>query len=169
MINVIKDYQDIYNEEIEDLVKNFRLDEKKGYIKNLSEGKIFVNEYDKQFIEPSSKLIQSVKNVIKSYFPDWNIAYRFSRLNKISKNTNISDGFHDDKISGNVIVLHYPKINPEYMGGELEIENDEIIKTNNGMNIILIDNPSHRVLNVTEGERFSFAFFFNRYVKRDLI
>jgi len=168
-MEVIKDFQDIYHEEVDFLVKNFRLDEKKGYTKNFALGKVFVNEYDKQFIEPTSKLVNSVKDVILSYHKDWNITFAYSRLNKISKDTNTSDGFHDDKISGNVIFLHYPKINSPYLGGELEIENGEIIATTNGMNIILIDNPPHRVLNVTEGERFSVAFFFNRYVKNSLI
>lgn len=168
-MQVIKDYQDIYDEEVNFLVKNFRLDEKKGYTKNFAVGKVFVNEYDKQFIEPTSKLVNSVKNVILSHFPEWDISFNFSRLNKIGKNTNTSDGFHDDKISGNIILLHYPKINPFYIGGELEIENGEIIPTSNGLNLILIDNPPHRVLNVTEGERYSVAFFFNRYVKRGLI
>lgn len=31
------------------------------------------------------------------------------------------------------------------------------------------NNPPHRVLNVTEGERFSFAIFFDKYKKSGLI
>ena len=168
-MNIIKDFQELPNEEITTLIKNFRVTQKKGIIKNVMPNKSYINEYNKQFIDVSDKLMESIKKIILSYFPNNKITYRFSRLNKIETDTNTHDDFHTDSGSGNIIFLHYPKDNPEYEGGELEIENLEKIYPVNGMNLLLIDNPPHRVLNVTKGERYSFAFFFDRYKTNHLI
>lgn len=162
-MNLIKDFQDLPEDEINELIRNFRPTQKKGLVKDMTPNVTYVNEYNKQFIDVSNNLVEKVKNIIQPHFPSEKIVFRFARLNKVETDTNPSDGFHTDLGSGNVIFLHYPKSNPPYEGGDFEIEDGERIHPINGLNLILVDNPPHRVLNVTNGERYSFAFFFMRF------
>jgi hypothetical protein len=161
MMNIIKDYTDLPNseKEINSYLDNFKITNKKGIIRLGTEE--YHSEYNKQHIKPTNSLIREIESIIKKYLPDIYIKYEITRLNKVETNTNLNDDFHDDFGIGNLILLHYPKKNSYFVGGQFEWENKEIIEIKNGMNLILINNPRHRVLNVTEGERFSFAFFFN--------
>jgi hypothetical protein len=165
---IIKNFNPLIEDEINKFVNNFIPTQVKGPIRQL-----YVNEYNKEFINPSDDIINVLKKLILEYFPNFELKYYYSRLNKVEEGTNPADGFHTDMGTGNIIILHYPKSNPHFEGGEFEWKdingNSEIVKIENGMNVILVDNPPHRVLNVTKGERYSFAFFFDKYKKEALI
>ena len=167
MINVIKNYTDLtyFQKEINELVKNFKPTQLKGIIRNGKD--VYFNEYNKEFLNTSSTLIFKIEQIIKEYYPKHFVVFRIARLNKIDLNSNVDDDFHDDLGTGNLIFLHYPVDNSHFVGGEFEWENNEIITIENGMNLILVNNPRHRVLNVSEGERYSFAFFFDIYEKKN--
>lgn len=169
---IIKDYTELPLDEIDNHIRNFKPTELKGIDKKLNVNKVFVNEYTKEHLTISSNLINSLEKMVLKYFPNYQLRYNVSRLNLVETNTNPSDNYHNDIGTGNIIVLHYPKSNPYFKGGQLQWSNDiinEIIEIENGLNIILVDNPPHRVLNVTEGKRFSFAFFFERYKQKGII
>lgn len=169
---IIKNKIDLLDAEVNEFMDNFTPTQIKSLDREVRPFS-YVNEYTKQFINPSNDLINLLKNMIMSYFPNHEVNYYYSRLNKVEKDTNYSDGFHTDMGTGNVIILHYPKTNPHFVGGQFEWKNNndvsEIVEIENGMNIMIIDNPPHRVLNVTEGCRYSFAFFFDRYKIRGVI
>lgn len=167
-MNIIEDYSELDNSEFDTLIKEFKPTQLKGLLK-FSKNKTYHNEYDKQFIDVSPKTIDQITSIISKYFTNHNIQYEFARLNRIYKDSNIDDGFHTDSELCNVIFLHYPKNNPKFIGGNFEWENTKIYEVKNGMNLILVDNPPHRVLNVSEGERYSFVFFFKVIEKSNKI
>ena len=158
---VIENFDNLLESEINNFMNKFTPTQLKGE----KFGSGFINDYNKQSIEPSNEFINKVKNIILNHLNNYVISYGGARLNLIEKDTNPSDEFHTDVASGNIIFLHYPKFNPYFEGGEFEWiddnSNNNIVKIKNGMNLILINNPQHRVLNVTSGKRFSFTLFFN--------
>lgn len=170
---IIKDYTEISGDELNSFLSDFVPDQKKGYVRSYANGSTFVNDYDKKFIEFSPALLDEFRGIVSKYFPEFDFKCHIIRLNKIGKDTNPNDDFHTDMGTGNVIVLHYPKSNPKFVGGGFQWKNEigEVIteEVTNGLNLILVDNPPHRVLNVVDGERFSFAIFFDRYKKSGLI
>lgn len=169
---IIKDYTELPIDEIDTHIRNFKPTQLKGPDSEFNINKVFVNEYTKEHLNISSNLINSVEKIVLKYFPNYQLRYNVSRLNLVETNTNKSDEYHNDIGAGNIIVLHYPKSNSHFKGGQFQWSNNvvnEIIEIENGLNIILVDNPPHRVLNVTEGRRFSFAFFFERYKQTGII
>ena len=169
---IIKDYTELPDDEINSYIRNFKPTQLKGPDKESNINKVFVNEYTKEHLNISSNLIISLEKIILKYFPNYQLRYNVTRLNLVEKDTNPSDDYHNDAGTGNIIILHYPKSNHYFKGGQLQWTNDiinEIVEIENGMNLILVDNPPHRVLNVTEGKRFSFAFFFERYKQKGII
>lgn len=173
-MNIIEDNTDLshLNNLLDKFIVNFNPTELKGMVRQ-NNGKIYQNEYNKEFINVDSIIIDEVKRIIKKYLPNNDLHYHFARLNKIEVDTNLNDSYHTDKGTADVILLHYPNLNTYFKGGEFEwldimgISNR--IETTTAKNIILIDNPPHRVLNVTEGERYSFAFFFDKIKIKEFI
>jgi Rps23 Pro-64 3,4-dihydroxylase Tpa1-like proline 4-hydroxylase len=88
-----------------------------------------------------------------------------SWINKINAITNQNDDFHTDE--SDISIVTY--LNEDFEGGEFEyIFNDETIKIRPIKNTTLIMNREirHRVLNVTNGERFSLIFFYKKLQKK---
>jgi hypothetical protein len=173
-MNIIEDSTDLSHLKnlLDEFIIKFNPTELKGMVRQ-NNGKIYQNEYNKEFINADTIIIDEIKRIIKKYLPDNDLHYHFARLNKIEVDTNLNDSFHTDAGTANVIFLHYPNSNTYFKGGEFEWldsdDNTTIIKTNTTKNILLIDNPPHRVLNVIEGERYSFAFFFDKIKIKELL
>jgi hypothetical protein len=175
MKKVIKNYTPLPKDELDGYVENFNPIHLKGYVSRMDKKRVhsYINEYDKQIINPSPVLLNEIENIIKHHVPNTDISYLMCRLNRVSENTNTNDPYHNDEGTGDIIFLHYPNINEEFEGGEFqwkdEEDNEHTVNVTNGLNLILIENPWHRVLNVTKGIRFSYAFFFNILKKKVLI
>jgi hypothetical protein len=173
-MNIIEDSTDLSHLKnlLDEFIIKFNPTELKGMVRQ-NNGKIYQNEYNKEFINADAIIIDEIKRIIKKYLPDNDLHYHFARLNKIEVDTNLNDSFHTDAGTANVIFLHYPNSNTYFKGGEFEWldsdNNSTIIETKISKNLILIDNPPHRVLNVTEGERYSFAFFFDKIKIKELL
>jgi hypothetical protein len=167
MKTIIKDYTDLPENLINEKLKNYKPTELKGDIWNKE--KNWLNEYDVQHLDINNELSDSVKNMVQQYFPDYKLVNIINRLNKIVVDSNKNDGYHDDNSTGNIIVIHYPKLNTPFEGGEFDWKDTEIIKPTPGLNLILVNNPPHRVLNVTKGERYSFSFFFKMFKRNNFI
>ena len=169
------DYDELDSNEIDVYVNNFLPTYLKGNIGQRKDGKhSYHNEYDKQVINPSKKLLEDITNILNKYVPNHSFIHVMSRINRVGENTNPSDDFHNDLGGGDIIFLHYPNSNPYFEGGELEWYTNDISEINkidikNGMNVIMFDNPHHRVKNVTKGIRYSLAFFFYTKSKKEIL
>ena len=167
MKTIIKDYTELPEDLINQKLQNYQPTELKGKIWNAK--KNWLNEYEVQHLEIEDELSNAVKEILLKYFPDYRMKNTITRLNKVVKDSNKDDGYHDDHTSGNIILIHYPKSNTYFEGGEFDWKDTEIIKPTPGLNLILVNNPMHRVMNVTEGERYSFSWFFKMYKRDNLI
>lgn len=89
-------------------------------------------------------------------------------INKVDKESNKNDEFHKD-ISDLTFILY---LNENFIGGDFEYmnENKEKIKIKPKTNLSIISNNQllHRVLPVTEGERFSLVLFFEINRKKEI-
>jgi hypothetical protein len=86
-------------------------------------------------------------------------------INKVTPNTNKNDKFHYD--SSNISIVTY--INEDFEGGEFEyiFKNEKIkIKPIKNSSLIMNEKLEHRVLNVTNGERFSLVSFYKKLQKK---
>ena len=167
-MKVIKDYTQFNNSELKEYIESFHPSFKKGIYRKFDYDHII--DYDMQHIQPSDELMHDIKKILKSYISNTEFIFLKCCLNRILVNTNETDGFHNDWNSGDLVLLHYPYL--DFKGGELEwLEDDisNIINIEAGLNLILNNNPYHRVLNVTEGIRYSFAFFFKKINKKELL
>jgi hypothetical protein len=85
---------------------------------------------------------------------------RSTWINKVNKETNQKDNFHLD--SSIVTAIIY--LNDNFIGGDFEYLDEEgrknIIKPKKNMGLIINNKIRHRVLPVSEGERFSLICFF---------
>ena len=86
-------------------------------------------------------------------------------INKVTPNTNKNDKFHCD--IADISIVTY--INEDFEGGEFEyiFENEKIkIKPIKNSSLIMNEKLEHRVLNVTNGERFSLISFYKKLQKK---
>lgn len=107
------------------------------------------------------KIVDKIKTHIKNTTGEtgiemWNLA-----INKIFKGSNIDDEIHRDMCDLTFILY----LNENFEGGEFEYIDDNKknikIKPKTNLSIISNNNLQHRVLPVTDGERFSLIIFFN--------
>ena len=97
--------------------------------------------------------------IVKKEIGDVEIDVKYTRLNLVEENTNINDPYHTDA-GYNLIMTYYP--NDDYDGGEFVwYENGVVneIKPTKNMLTIMLDNPKHKVRNVTKGKRYSMVTF----------
>jgi predicted 2-oxoglutarate/Fe(II)-dependent dioxygenase YbiX len=93
--------------------------------------------------------------------------YEFDGLwiNKINANTNQNDDFHKDDSDLSIVTY----LNEDFEGGEFQyiFDNEKIkIKPIINLSVIMNRTISHRVLNVTSGERFSLISFYKKPLKK---
>jgi predicted 2-oxoglutarate/Fe(II)-dependent dioxygenase YbiX len=95
------------------------------------------------------------------------VEYTFDSLwiNKVTEETNKNDPFHHD-VPDLTMVMY---LNDNFNGGEFEYidENNEKIKIKPKKDLVLFSNNQllHRVLPITEGERYSLVCFFKFQTK----
>jgi len=136
---------------IDNIIKNFVV------VDCLGPQKGYYNQYHKQNIDLpdviKSKIIISIKKLV-GY--DTNISY--TRVNWVTVDSNINDPYHNDFGYESIFTSYHG----EFEGGEFEwIEEEKIkqIKLKNNECVIVIDNPPHKVLNVTKGDRYAIVTF----------
>jgi hypothetical protein len=157
------------DDEIESFIKNYKTDIPIGML-DLGDGKFWQHLYNHQVITLSDKFNAKLFETIDSMMDNPDVKYDLFQawLNQISEDSNQNDAFHRD-VRKDIVLLHYPKFNEEFDGGQLQwIENEntpnQIIKEfkpefGKSYNILLLECPQHRVKNVTKGTRYSFVFF----------
>ena len=142
-----------YNEQlkIDDIIKNYTV------VVPIGPQKTYYNQYYKQTIDlPDDiklKITQSIRDLC-----NYDVKISYTRVNWVTVNSNLNDTYHND-FGYDCIFTSY---HGEFDGGEFEwIENKEIkqIKPKNNQCVMVIDNPPHRVLNVTKGDRYAIVTF----------
>jgi len=112
----------------------------------------------------SNKIINKIKEIINQN----SIETIGLWINKVNNESNKNDEFHKD-ISDLTFILY---LNENFNGGDFEYinENKEKIKIKPKTNLSIISNNQlfHRVLPVTEGERFSLVLFFEINRKKEI-
>lgn len=134
---------------IQDLIDNY--EEEQHPILNVVEG--YRNDYFKQKITLPEFIINKVNNSIMELLGH-KIEIESIWINKIDPNGNLNDHYHRDDT--NLSFVYYP--NDDFVGGELDVENEILPITKNSVYIIL-HKVQHRVLKVKSGVRWSIALF----------
>jgi predicted 2-oxoglutarate/Fe(II)-dependent dioxygenase YbiX len=121
------------------------------------------NNYVRKNLNIKEELLEYQKRCSK-YLPDGYQLYDLW-INKVTNKTNIDDNYHIDVADLSIITY----INENFEGGEFQyIFKNEEIKVKPIINHSLIINKEieHRVLNVTNGERFSLISFYKKIQKK---
>lgn len=133
---------------IDDFIKHFNPDEIPA---KTTDG--YRNDYFKQRIELPEDITKKVKSVINKH-TNKGVEIMAAWLNKIDVNSNQDDDFHRDDTDMSFVI--YPHHN--FVGGELELR-DNILPIESNIGYIILHNVEHRVRKVTDGIRWSVAFF----------
>lgn len=153
--SILKDYNELIN--------NFKIETPIGKQTE------FYNQYNTQYTFLNDNLKSFIISTINNHIEIPNIYIEYTRINLVETNTNLKDTYHTD-IGNDIIFTFYPK--QSFTGGDFEwIENKKVysIKPEENMYIILINNNPHRVLNVTNGQRFAIVTFCNSSPKEKKI
>ena len=108
-----------------------------------------------EFIKSVNKILLDILNNEYTLIPS-----KSTWINYIDTNTNKNDIFHKDISQASIVIY----LNDSFAGGELEYVDKDgihkvyIPKTNSA--VIMTNDLWHRVLPVTNGNRFSFVCFF---------
>lgn len=145
---------------------NFVLSEEPNIILNDTK-----NYYYRHFLNPKDfeiePIIKKITEYIKNTISESRINLTSSWINKVNAESNKDDDFHID--FWDLTFLLY--LNENFNGGDFEYinENKEKIKIKPKTNLSIITNNKllHRVLPVTEGERFSLVLFFEINKKKE--
>jgi Rps23 Pro-64 3,4-dihydroxylase Tpa1-like proline 4-hydroxylase len=121
------------------------------------------NYYIRKMLNPKTDLLEYQKKCMTHLESQYEIDTLW--INKINTITNIDDHFHVDLVDLSIVTY----LNEDFEGGEFEyIFNDEKIKIKPIINssLIMDKKTKHRVLSVTNGERFSLVSFYNKIQKK---
>jgi hypothetical protein len=152
MVTIIKNPFN-YDEQlmIDEIIKNFVV------IDSIGPQKGYYNQYHKQNIdlpnEIKLKITESIKEIV-----DYEPKIIYTRVNWVTVDSNTKDPYHNDFGYESIFTSYHG----EFEGGEFEwIEEGEIkkIKPENNECLIVIDNPQHKILNVTKGNRYAIVTF----------
>ena len=136
---------------IDSIIKNFVV------VNSIGPQRGYYNQYHKQNIilpnEIKLKITQSIKK-----FVDYDVNISYTRVNWVTIDSNINDPFHNDFGYESIFTSYHG----EFEGGKFQwIEDGEIkqIKPKNNECIIVLNNPPHKVTNVTKGDRYAIVSF----------
>ena len=105
-------------------------------------------------------IITNIEFYVKNRLNNVNIELHYLAINKVDVNSNKDDGFHNDVSP--ITFISY--LNGDYSGGEFEYidDNNNKIKVQpkKKLTIVMNDKTPHRVLPVTNGNRYSLVAFF---------
>lgn len=158
-----------FDDEITELIKNYKTEVPIGLL-DLGNGKKWWHLYNHQVFEPSEKFRKKIYETIDNMMENPDLEYDIFQcwVNQVCENTNQNDSFHRD-VNKDVVLIHYPKCNEDFEGGELQwVENENTAeqtikelkpKSGIGHNVLLLECPQHRVKNVIKGTRYSLIFF----------
>jgi Rps23 Pro-64 3,4-dihydroxylase Tpa1-like proline 4-hydroxylase len=112
--------------------------------------------------------LDSFKNKLIGIVDDtYEIQYNGIFINKIDTYSNQNDAYHRDECDLTFVTY----LNEDFVGGDFEYikkGEKEQIKPKTNLSIMMYKNILHRVLPVTEGERYSLVTWF-RLVKKNII
>lgn len=166
---MVVELNNIFNvDDINGIINGFTVDYEIGTNTN-HEGDEYYNQYKKQLITLDDHIKETIYDSVYNITGTKDFKISYTRVNLVEENTNQNDPFHTDN-GFNLIVTHYP--NDDYDGGEFEWIEDgkpKRIKPKKGSTLIMLNNPPHRVLNVTKGKRFSIVTFCVMNIKKNLI
>lgn len=157
---MVHHFKNIFDDSINDVIKNFTITHKKGNFRDL-----YFNQYHKQFVDLNDDIKNVMCDKIKEYLPDVNVELSYTRVNWVGPYTNVNDPYHTDYGYDVIFTYYYG----EYDGGEFEWIEDGVtkkIKPESGDCVLVIGNPHHRVLNVTNGDRYAIVTFFKSNLKK---
>jgi len=148
-------------ESIYDLLNKTELEFLKNECVNFEEElfQIYSVQNKRHLIKTSlDNYISNVNNCIKKN--DVNFILEDIWINKITKNSNLNEDFHNDAADFSIVTY----INRDYVGGDLEWINKsgkiEKITPSENLSILIPKNVYHKVTPVTDGIRYSMALFF---------
>lgn len=121
------------------------------------------NYYIRKIIDSKIDLLEYQKKCIIHIESEYEIQGMW--INKINTSTNQYDDFHIDEHDLSIITY----LNEDFEGGEFEyiFKNKKIkIKPIINSSLIMDKTIKHRVLNVTNGERFSLVSFYKKPQKK---
>ena len=153
--------------ELNEIIENYTIVHDIGINKN-EDGSIYFNQYKKQLVDLNDNIKEKLTNTIENFVDTNGLEICYTRVNLVEENTNLNDDYHTDK-GYDLIITYYP--NDDYDGGEFEwLENGKPyqFKPIKDSITIMLDNPPHRVCNVTKGKRYSIVTFCKTKRKRQV-
>lgn len=139
--------------DVNEIIENFTV------TTNIGQNETYYNQYKQQLVTLNEDTLSEILKIIKNEIGDIQIDIEYTRINLVEEDTNKNDVYHTD--SGyDLIFTYYP--NDDYEGGEFIWYEDGVmyeIKPTKNMLTIMLNNPKHKVRNVTKGKRFSIVTF----------
>jgi hypothetical protein len=165
--NVWDDLED----EINQLISEYKTTVAAG-LHIFPDGKKWMHYYNHEVITEkiSPNLKKRMRDTINEMMNNSDVEWELydAWINFIEPYHRQNESFHRDH-EKDIVLIHYPKINKEMKGGELQwVENEntpqqelKMLKPKSGQstNVLLLECPQHRVIQVTEGIRWSLIFF----------
>jgi Rps23 Pro-64 3,4-dihydroxylase Tpa1-like proline 4-hydroxylase len=141
----------------------------KNFIKNNDTTPDGINNfYNSMHVNDGLDLFKIIVTEIANHNSNgYEIQYNGMFINKITSDTNKNDGYHRDE--SDLTIVTY--LNDDFEGGEFEYkENGKMIKIQPQENLSILMNKTilHRVLPVTNGERYSLVTWF-RMLNKNII
>jgi len=138
---------------------------------DIGQKETYYNQYNQQLVILNDNVTNKIFKIIKDELGDIEINVEYTRINLIEESTNKNDPYHTD-MGYDLIFTYYP--NDDYEGGEFVwYEKGMVyeIKPTKNMLTIMLDNPKHKVRNVTKGKRYSIVTFCKtkRNIKKTLL
>lgn len=158
MIKIINNF--LTNVELE-YIANMVTDNQSMYADVPNKTDTYQNFYYRIDIEIPNSIKEKLLNSVHSVTTSRQVHLELNWINHIFKNSNLKDPFHMDKADIASILF----LNDDFDGGELEwIDNENIIhkiEPKKNTLIIFYRKYQHRVLSVTNGNRFTHVSFYN--------
>jgi hypothetical protein len=121
------------------------------------------NFYVRKMLDPKTDLLEYQKKLNIHLGSEYELVGLW--INKVNSITNQNDTFHKDNCDASIVTY----LNEDFEGGEFQyiFDNEKIkIKPIINLSVIMDRTIPHRVLNVTNGERFSLISFYNKPYKK---
>lgn len=147
--------------DVKDIIDNFKI------TVDIGQNDSYYNQYKQQLITLNEDIVTKMCDVVKGELGDIEISVEYTRVNLVEEDSNKNDSYHTD-MGYDLIFTYYP--NDDYEGGEFVwYENSMVyeIKPTKNMLTIMLDNPKHKVRNVTSGKRYSIVTFCK--IKRNIV
>ena len=165
------DNWDDLEDELSTLLKEYKTTVAAG-LHVFPDGKKWMHYYNHEVINDKmsdkfkKRMVDTINRMMNNNDVEWELYQAW--INFIEPHHNQNESFHRDH-EKDIVLIHYPKFNQEMKGGELQwVENENTPnqeiksfkpKVGEGTNILLLECPQHRVVEITEGIRWSFVFF----------